>query len=293
MTRGRRIAGTTVTALLLGLAGVVGASPTHAVDDSQGTPGPCPDDDGVTVVVDFQQLGGDTVVRCAPGSDPRLALDVLDDAGFQVEGVARWGDGFVCRIENRPAADEELPIEGDDDYREACLDTPPASGYWSYWYADDGGDWQYSPYGVKNREVQPGGFEGWSFSLNATDGQGPAPRVAPERPDAASSGPGGASPAGGGAGSDAQEGGQGGGRGNAAPPPLPRDEGADGPGLSTRVAKPTEAPGWTGGEALPDVDAERRAASPVPALLGLGIAVGLAGVAVVVSVRRRRSRLRP
>ena len=303
MSRAGRIAGGLLAAAVLALGAGLAVSPAQAIDDSQGSPGFCPDDDGVTVVVDFQQLGGETVVRCSPGSGPRLALEVLEGAGFQVDGVARWGDGFVCRIEDRPSADEQLPIEGDDDYQEACVDTPPASGYWSYWYADDGGDWQYSPYGVKNRVVQPGGFEGWSFALNATDGEGPTPRVAPDRPESDTSAPGG-SPGAGSTGSDqpdgqgGQDGGQdrgaGGQGGGGGPMPLPREQGTDdSAGLSTRVAEPTEAPDWTGGEELPDVDAERQSASPVPTLLGLGGAAALVGIAVVVSVRRRRSRLGP
>ena len=300
MSRAGRIAGGLLAATVFALGAGLAVAPAQAIDDSQGRPGFCPDDDGVTVVVDFQDLGGETVVRCSPGSGPRLALEVLEDAGFQVDGVARWGDGFVCRIEDRPSAGEQLPIEGDDDYQEACIDTPPASGYWSYWYADDGGDWQYSPYGVKNRMVQPGGFEGWSFALNATDGEGPTPRVAPDRPETGTSAPDG-SPGTGSSSASGRSDGQGGGtdggaggQGGEGAMPLPREQGTDdGAGLSTRVAEPTEAPEWTGGEALPDVDAERQSASPVPALLGLGGAAALVGIAVVVSVRRRRSRLGP
>ena len=164
------------------VATVVVGSPAGAVDDSLGTPGFCPDDDGVTVVVDFQRLGATTIVRCAPGSQTRSGLEVLQDAGFQVDGVQRWGEGFVCRIENRPSATETLSVPGDEQYREACVDTPPATAFWSYWSADEGGEWRYSQQGIKNSEVGPGGFEGWSFSLGT--GADSAPRVAPERPDA-------------------------------------------------------------------------------------------------------------
>lgn len=207
-----------------GVATVVGASPAGAVDDSQGTPGFCPDDDGVTVVVDFQQLGATTIVRCAPGSQTRTGLDVLQDAGFQVEGVQRWGEGFVCRIENRPSATEPLSVPGDQQYREACVDTPPATAFWSYWRADEGGKWRYSQQGIKSSEVGPGGFEGWSFSLGT--GADSAPRVAPERPDADEEGSTGPS-AGGTDGTSSWTG------GNAAPDV--RTAAADGPGWSSAL----------------------------------------------------------
>ncbi len=287
MRRWRARQSSFVAALLAGVALAAAGWPAPAaatIDESQGTPGFCADDEGVTVVVDFQSLGGETIVRCAPGTEPRTGLEVLADAGFQVEGVQRWGSGFVCRIEDSPAAGESLPVEGDDGYREQCIDTPPASAYWGYWYADDGGDWQYSPYGVKNREVLPGGFEGWSFALNAPQGDPPAPRVAPQRPAGQpaddSDDPDGTS-------DPASESGP-----DGTPPPLPRAEG-NGGGLSTRVGavgdEPTEAPEWTGGEALPDV-AQDEQGSPVPALLGLVAAAGLGAGAVVVATRRRRRR---
>ncbi|MDQ3628652.1 MAG: ABC transporter substrate-binding protein, partial [Actinomycetota bacterium] len=160
---------------------LVAAAPSHAVDDDRGSAGFCPGEDGVTVVVDFQGLGGDSIVRCASGSQPRTGLEALKAAGFQVDGVQRWGEAFICRIEDRPSAAEELPLAGHEDYREACIDTPPNTGYWGYFHAEDGGEWVYSGAGGKNRSVVPGGFEGWSFALNAQDGHGPAPGVVPAR----------------------------------------------------------------------------------------------------------------
>ena len=157
----------------------------QAVDPSHGTPGFCPTDEGVTVVIDFQALGGTTIVRCAPGPVGRgfTGHSALVDAGIQLDGTRRWGESFVCRLEGRPGANEKLAIRGNANYKEACIDTPPASGYWSYWHATNGGRWQYSQWGVKNRQAIRGGFEGWSFSLNATSNSNPAPRITPRRPN--------------------------------------------------------------------------------------------------------------
>ena len=157
----------------------------RAVDPSHGTPGFCPTDEGVTVVIDFQALGGTTIVRCAPGPVGRgfTGHSALVDAGIQLDGTRRWGESFVCRLEGRPGPNERLAIRGNANYREACIDTPPAAGYWSYWHATNGGRWQYSQWGVKNRQAIRGGFEGWSFSLNATSASNPAPRITPRRPN--------------------------------------------------------------------------------------------------------------
>lgn len=223
----RRLGLSTVAALLLVLLTATGwpvaapgaAPPATAIDPTRGSPGPCPDDTGVTVVVDFQQVGsGEVIVRCSP-SAAGTGLDALRGAGFQVEGVRRWGDSFICRIEGAPAPAEALPVQGDDGYTEACIDTPPATAYWSYWHASNGGGWEYSQWGVKNRSPIEGGFEGWSFSLNARADSNPAPRYAPVREalpvdptptdpgasDPAPSGGGGAPGAGGGSGDTGSE----------------------------------------------------------------------------------------
>ncbi|MGW1543025.1 hypothetical protein ACWCPM_22760 [Streptomyces sp. NPDC002309] len=152
--------------------GVVGAPAAYAIDHSKGTPGYCPNADGVTVIVDFQELGGTTVIRCAPG-DQATGHAALKNAGIQIAGTNRWGEAFVCRIEGRPGPESE-----------PCIDTPPATAYWSYWHAPNAGDWTYSQWGVMNRKPPLGSFEGWSFSKDKTSTTNPPPRIAPVRPAA-------------------------------------------------------------------------------------------------------------
>jgi hypothetical protein len=152
---------------------------------SPGTPGYCRSSAGVTVVVDMSALGGNVTVRCAPG--PAGAgfngIDALEGAGFTVTGTQRYGLAFVCRIQGRPAAGERLAIPGNPSYREQCVNTPPQTAFWSYWYAPNGGSWTYSSAGAQAHDAIPGGFEGWSFSLGRT-GKPAAPAVAPTRPRA-------------------------------------------------------------------------------------------------------------
>lgn len=172
---------------LLILTGALGAAApaaatTPTVDQSRGLPGFCPTATGVTVVVDFQQLGGETLVRCNPSANPGTGLDALKGAGIQVTGVQRWGEAFICRLEDRPSALETVPMSRDPGYHEACINTPPAQAYWSYWTAGNDCGWQYSQWGVKNRDVVLGGFEGWSFSLDAGADANPRPRIAAVRP---------------------------------------------------------------------------------------------------------------
>lgn len=183
---GRLPAGLPLLLLVLLMGALGAATPASAatptIDQSQGLPGFCPTGTGVTVVVDFQQLGGETIVRCNPNATPGTGLDALKGAGIQVAGVQRWGEAFICRLENRPSAVEAVPITADPGYHEACINTPPAQAYWSYWTAGNNCGWQFSQWGVKNREAIPGGFEGWSFSLNAGTDSNPAPRIAAVRP---------------------------------------------------------------------------------------------------------------
>ncbi|KRV48649.1 hypothetical protein AQ490_24250 [Wenjunlia vitaminophila] len=220
---------TTAFGLLVAASSLaLGPSPAEAVDTSRGLPGFCPDSNGVTVVVDFRELGGTTIVRCAVGHQD-TGLAALKAAGIQVTGTNRWGESFVCRLENKPGPDSE-----------PCIDTPPADAYWSYWHAANGGSWTYSQFGATNRTPQDGGFEGWSFSLNHDAGEAPAPRVAPRRPTPQPGGSSGGDTGGstGGTGtSTTSGGGSGGGSGGDAPP-------ATDPG-GTAAGGTTAGPGGT------------------------------------------------
>lgn len=182
-----------VTSVLIGLTGL--ATAVAAPAQAAGYNGVCTGNDaltGVTVVVDFQELDGNggtaapTITRCSPNANPgtdRTGIKALQDAGIAVAGTARWGLGFVCRLEGRPSATETIPLSSNPNYKEPCVNTPPAGAYWGYWHADGSGStWTYSSHGALNRNVVPGGFEGWSFSLNKSATTNPPPGVTPTNP---------------------------------------------------------------------------------------------------------------
>lgn len=153
------------------------AGPTAAHAETAG----CTNADGVSVVVDLRQLGGGILDRCAPGLGAgATGLQALQTAGIPYQGTSQWGDAFICRLLGRPAADESLRIPGNSNYHEQCITTPPASAYWAYWWAPNGGPWHYSSAGVSSHHVTPGGFEGWVYTIGGANQQ-VAPGVAPVR----------------------------------------------------------------------------------------------------------------
>lgn len=311
----RRIfAGAAVAVLTVALT----AGPAHAIDQSKGKPGFCADGSGVTVVIDFQQLGGTTIVRCDSQTGRGTGLDALKNAGFQIAGVQRWGEAFICRIENRPSAVEEIPVKGNEHYKETCVDTPPAAGYWSYWHSGNNCAWEYSQWGVKNRDFTAGGFEGWSFSLNATADSNPVPRIAPVRPGtegqscttapepAPSSGDvnekqpgsvagkqggtGAAATAAPGGGTRAAAPGQDPASSRALPPPKPRPGGG-----AQGAPDPAKNVAFTGGEGAPDVNRaikEQAGASDYAPWVAGGAVVLLAAAAWFTARQRKRARER-
>ncbi|MCU4746194.1 hypothetical protein [Streptomyces sp. G-5] len=210
--RARVMAACLLFGLLAALGGPAGtaaaAAPAGRVALA-GTPGFCPGSSGVSVVVDFQGLGGGRIVRCAPGPQAD-GLAALRNAGFEVGGTTRWGDAFICRINGRPGADSE-----------SCVDTPPATAYWSYWHAPNGGAWTYSQRGATYRTPPEGSIEGWSFALtDDEDEMASPPGVAPQRPaDNGGGGDGGGSgsPGGGTGGGGAASGGSPSGGGSGTP----------------------------------------------------------------------------
>lgn len=130
------------------------------------------------MVVDFGQLAPDPLIRCAADFERGSGLDALAEAGVQTEGVASSaGDAFICRIDGEPSASTDLSASGEPGYREDCLDIPPTTAHWSYWYVE-AGRWIESDLGARSRQVTKGGTEGWSYTL----GEGPnrPPAVAPD-----------------------------------------------------------------------------------------------------------------
>lgn len=148
------------------------AAPAQAA----GYNGYCKTSSGVTVVVDFRNLGGGVAIRCSPVGSGATGLQALQAAGIPVEGTRDGGLSVACRIYGKPTATQDLP----GGYHESCARMPPANAYWSYWQAPNGGSWSYSQKGLSNSRVIPGGFEGWSFS----EGSSAAPRAAATRPSA-------------------------------------------------------------------------------------------------------------
>ncbi|MFS8102324.1 hypothetical protein LFM09_34885 [Lentzea alba] len=123
--------------------------------------------DGVTVVVDFRGLGGGVRQGCAPGS-PATGVEALTAAGFGYTYASRQ-PGFVCRINGMPGADADK-----------CVNTSPASAYWSYWHAPAGGSWAYSNQGAATYTPARGTVEGWAFGAGEQPGMAPPAAPAPQ-----------------------------------------------------------------------------------------------------------------
>ncbi len=142
-------------ALVLAAAGLVlvDARPAHAAA--------CSGSSGVTVIVDFTAFGGSVSTQCALG-DPATGLAALTGAGFTLTGTRRWGLAFVCRINGLPTRPAD-----------PCVNTPPATAYWSYWHGTPGGSWSSSSSGASSYNPAPGTVEGWAFGAGSAPTAGP------------------------------------------------------------------------------------------------------------------------
>lgn len=111
----------------------------------------CSSDAGVVVVVDFTRLGGHLERACAP--DPMSAYQALGTAGFTTAGDSLSGDAFVCRIDGLP-----------DPTQTPCTSTPPASAFWTFWYARASTtSWHYSSVGAMTSHPTGGTIDAWVF----------------------------------------------------------------------------------------------------------------------------------
>lgn len=125
-----------------------GAGPINEVAFARVTGSPCPDANGVTVVVDFARFDGTIHVACAVGPQA-TGWSALTSAGFTLESVPQFPNQAICTINGFPEAG--FP---------ECWWT----GFWSYWHdAPRSGTWTFSDWGAPNRTPPPGSVEGWRY----------------------------------------------------------------------------------------------------------------------------------
>src|SRR5690625_1046589 len=125
------------------LFGAMLAVPVGAVAAPAPAGEACVGDEGVSVVVDFTDLGGGIEVGCAEGA-PDSGREALEAAGFAPEDSM---PGMICAIDSQP---DPCPEEFD-------------GNFWSYWHAADG-DWESYMVGADEAEPAPGDVEGWRYS---------------------------------------------------------------------------------------------------------------------------------
>ncbi|WP_420113190.1 hypothetical protein [Pseudactinotalea sp.] len=137
-----------LTSTLFGAATLIASAAIVAGPASADTAPECPD--GVLVVVDFTDLGGEVETGCAEG-DPESGRAALEAAGFTPEDSS---PGLICTIDGQP---DPCPTEFD-------------GNYWAYWQVVDG-EWEASMIGADEADPAPGGIEGWRYN----DGSVPPP----------------------------------------------------------------------------------------------------------------------
>jgi hypothetical protein len=136
------------------VAAVVLTAATTALPVAPAAAAACPSADGVTVVVDYHELGGGVSQVCDAGAG-QYASARFKDAGFTLTRVQSQ-PGFVCRVEGKPASDP-------------CQNVPPQDAYWGLWWSDGkSGSWTYASQGVDSLKVPEGGYVAFSWNGGST-----------------------------------------------------------------------------------------------------------------------------
>lgn len=122
---------------------------------------------GVSVVVDFGALHSPAITDCADtGAATTIAAStVMATAGITTAGTVQWGDQVVCRVNDRPAADETVRVKGEAPFVESCTSMPPAFAYWALWVKSSAGaKWEYAQEGLGSLTLKPGQSVGLIFT---------------------------------------------------------------------------------------------------------------------------------
>jgi hypothetical protein len=133
----------------------------------------------VIVAVDFSHWGGPLLRSC--GSTPTTGYAELNQGGWHTTGTVHDGPGFICRI---GYGDYRHDVQYPTPAQQSCVQTPPASAYWSLWLAGPGQQsWTYSQYGAASYRPAPGSISLWVYGgtdLSGTAGSA-VPAISPQR----------------------------------------------------------------------------------------------------------------
>jgi len=146
------------------LAAAVGPGLTLTAGSAPAAAATCSTTSGVSVLVDFKELGGGIQGTCVANGGGQRASSLFPTAGFPLTYVQNE-PGFVCRVSAKPAQDP-------------CVDTPPTDAYWGLWWSDGkNGVWNYANYGASALKVPAGSSV--AFAWKQGGGSASAPGVAP------------------------------------------------------------------------------------------------------------------
>ena len=139
----------------MGGGAALGLAPTSLVGSAGAAT--CTSAGGVSVVVDYRELGGSMVTACAPDGGGKSATAVFASVGVSLTYATRQ-PGFVCRVNGVPTSDP-------------CVNTSPADAYWGLWWSDGTtGSWTFATTGVGGQTVPAGGSVGWSWQQGRPSG---------------------------------------------------------------------------------------------------------------------------
>ncbi len=140
----------TAAALLAAALGLVFLLGLQVVAPTPAQAAACGGATGVTVVADFNGLGGGVQGACVADGGGDKASSLFPVAGFPLTYAQRQ-PGFVCRVSGVPESDP-------------CVNTSPADAYWGLWWSDGtNGRWTYSSLGVDSLRIPDGGSVAFSW----------------------------------------------------------------------------------------------------------------------------------
>ena len=119
----------------------------------------------VEVYVDFGPLSdGSKTSQCITSEGSVSAYDILNKAGYVLDGTVEYGDAVVCRVNGFPDATIET-----------CESMPPAEAYWAVLVKEHqvvpmplgiAGAWGWAQTGANEIYLEPGDSIGLVFADN-------------------------------------------------------------------------------------------------------------------------------